>query len=92
MAGPSSLFFTYFKSLLLKGMRAAQKHQERLIAIITLMSEGSNFSCFHKSNEAILVLRERLNSNNFNSPEVFNFMIQIVIIILLGHEVYREVD
>ena len=46
MGGVGSDLFEYFKILMLKGLIAARKHQERIVSLVEMMMCGSPLPCF----------------------------------------------
>ena len=57
--GASSQAFDYFKVLMIQGFIAIRKHADRILDLISMMSE-SGFPCFKNRNLAVEGLRKRL--------------------------------
>ncbi|XP_077284386.1 phosphatidylinositol 4-kinase beta fwd [Arctopsyche grandis] len=61
MDGEESDMFSYFKILMLQGLVAARKHQDRLLHIVEVMRPGGQLACL-RSGGAVRGLRARLHS------------------------------
>lgn len=63
MGGESSDMFKYFRILLLKGMLAARKHNERIISLVEVMSSGCKLACFRAGASVVPALKSRFHMN-----------------------------
>ncbi|VDP17705.1 unnamed protein product [Soboliphyme baturini] len=55
--------FSYFKILMLQGLIAARKHQERILSIVEIMLSGNQLPCFRGGAAVLRGLRDRLHLN-----------------------------
>lgn len=63
MGGETSDMFAYFKILLLQGMLAARKHNEKIISLVEVMSSGSKLACFRAGASVVPALKSRFHLN-----------------------------
>ena len=61
MGGLHSEQFLYFKWLMVRGLKAARKHHERLVNLVEVMINGSQLPCFRGGSAVIKALRERFH-------------------------------
>ena len=72
MGGQGSDMFEYYKILMLQGMVAARKHQEKIVSIVEIMRSGSQLPCFKAGASTVTALKSRFYpvsfpSNSFNN-------------------------
>ena len=79
MDGENSEMFTYYKSLMIKGMIEAKKHVETFVKIVEIMSHGSKMPCFDKKDINIVIqkLRERFyeKESDRNFPKIVDELV-----------------
>lgn len=63
MGGETSDMFTYFKILLLQGLMAARKHNEKILSLVEVMSSGSKLACFRAGASVVPALKSRFHVN-----------------------------
>lgn len=63
MGGPGGDMFEYFKILILQGLVAARKHQDRFTSLIDIMRAGSQLPCFNNSSSSIQAMKTRFHLN-----------------------------
>ncbi|KAK7015186.1 Phosphatidylinositol 4-kinase beta [Halocaridina rubra] len=63
MGGENSDMFAYFKILLLQGLLAARKHNEKIISLVEVMSSGSKLACFRAGASVVPALKSRFHVN-----------------------------
>lgn len=63
MGGENSDMFAYFKILLLQGLLAARKHNEKVISLVEVMSSGSKLACFRAGASVVPALKSRFHVN-----------------------------
>lgn len=61
MDGADSDIFQYFKMLILKGLLAARKHQDRIIPLVEIMRSGSQLPCFKSGAATVQNLKNRFH-------------------------------
>ncbi|KAK4315336.1 hypothetical protein Pmani_013427 [Petrolisthes manimaculis] len=61
MGGENSDMFAYFKILLLQGLMAARKHNEKILSLVEIMSSGSKLACFRAGASVVPALRSRFH-------------------------------
>lgn len=61
MDGTDSDIFQYFKMLILKGLLAARKHQDRIIPLVEIMRSGSQLPCFKSGAATVQNLKNRFH-------------------------------
>jgi len=59
MGGQGSDMFEYYKILMLQGMVAARKHQEKIVSIVEIMRSGSQLPCFKAGASTVTALKSR---------------------------------
>jgi phosphatidylinositol 4-kinase len=79
MDGENSEMFTYYKSLMIKGMIEAKKHVETFVKIVEIMSHGSKMPCFDKKDIDVVIqkLRERFyeKESDRNFPKIVDDLV-----------------
>lgn len=63
MGGIGHDMFEYYKILMLQGLVAARKHQDRIVPLVEIMQTGSQLPCFNKGPLTIKNLKERFHMN-----------------------------
>ncbi|XP_033112529.1 phosphatidylinositol 4-kinase beta-like [Anneissia japonica] len=65
MGGLGSDMFEYFKILMLQGLIAARKHQDKIIQLVEIMQMGvgSHLPCFKQGSSTVKQLRDRFHMN-----------------------------
>ncbi|KAG5678121.1 hypothetical protein PVAND_007820 [Polypedilum vanderplanki] len=65
MSGPESELFAEFRKLLIAGLKAARKHQDRLVNIVEIMRSSTQLPCFKNGCLATVQnLRKRFHMNH----------------------------
>jgi len=63
MGGEGGDMFEYFKILILQGLVAARKHEEKFINLVDVMRAGSQLPCFNSSSSTVQAMRSRFHIN-----------------------------
>lgn len=63
MGGQGSDMFEYFKILILQGLIAARKHQDKLTSLVDIMRAGSQLTCFTNSSSTVQAMKARFHLN-----------------------------
>jgi len=63
MGGPGGDMFEYFKILILQGLVAARKHQDKFTSLVDIMRAGSQLPCFNNSSGTIQAMKGRFHMN-----------------------------
>ncbi|XP_071955463.1 phosphatidylinositol 4-kinase beta-like [Antedon mediterranea] len=65
MGGIGSDMFEYYKILMLQGLIAARKHQDKIIQLVEIMQMGvgSHLPCFKQGSSTVKQLRDRFHMN-----------------------------
>ncbi|XP_072041831.1 phosphatidylinositol 4-kinase beta-like [Amphiura filiformis] len=63
MGGLGSDMFEYFKILMLQGLIAARKHQDKLVQLVEIMQSSSQLPCFKQGASTVKNLKERFHMN-----------------------------
>ena len=61
MGGLGSDMFEYFKILILQGLIAARKHNERIVTLVEILQANSQLPCFTNGASTVKALRERFH-------------------------------
>ncbi|CAG2110364.1 unnamed protein product [Medioppia subpectinata] len=61
MGGLGSDMFEYFKILILQGLIAARKHNERIVTLVEILQTNSQLPCFNNGASTVKALRERFH-------------------------------
>jgi len=61
MGGLGSDMFEYFKILILQGLIAARKHNERILTLVEILQANSQLPCFNNGASTVKSLRERFH-------------------------------
>ncbi|XP_068207877.1 phosphatidylinositol 4-kinase beta [Palaemon carinicauda] len=77
MGGESSDMFAYFKILLLQGLMAARKHNEKILSLVEVMSSGSKLACFRAGASVVPALKSRFHVN-MTDEQLQNHLDQLV--------------
>jgi len=63
MGGEGGDMFEYFKILILQGLVAARKHEEKFINLVDIMRAGSQLPCFNSSSSTVQAMKSRFHIN-----------------------------
>jgi hypothetical protein len=63
MGGEGGDMFEYFKILILQGLVAARKHEEKFINLVDVMRAGSQLPCFNSNSSTVQAMRSRFHIN-----------------------------
>ncbi len=63
MGGLGSDMFEYFKILMLQGLIAARKHQDKLVQLVEVLQSGSQLTCFKQGASTVRAFRDRFHIN-----------------------------
>lgn len=63
MGGEGGDMFEYFKILILQGLVAARKHEEKFINVVDVMRAGSQLPCFNSNSSTVQAMRSRFHIN-----------------------------
>jgi len=63
MGGEGGDMFEYFKILILQGLVAARKHEEKFINLVDIMRAGSQLPCFNNSSSTVQAMKSRFHIN-----------------------------
>jgi len=63
MGGPGGDMFEYFKILILQGLVAARKHQDKFTSLVDIMRAGSQLPCFNNSSGSVQAMKGRFHMN-----------------------------
>jgi len=63
MGGDGGDMFEYFKILILQGLVAARKHQDKFTSLIDIMRAGSQLPCFNNSSSTVQAMKNRFHLN-----------------------------
>ncbi|XP_066953270.1 phosphatidylinositol 4-kinase beta isoform X1 [Macrobrachium rosenbergii] len=77
MGGENSDMFAYFKILLLQGLLAARKHNEKILSLVEVMSSGSKLACFRAGASVVPALKSRFHVN-MTDEQLQNHLDQLV--------------
>merc|ERR1719220_3369275 len=63
MGGCDSDMFAYFKILILQGLVAARKHQDKFTTLVDIIRAGSHLPCFNNSASSVQSMKNRFHLN-----------------------------
>ncbi|XP_038052133.1 phosphatidylinositol 4-kinase beta-like isoform X2 [Patiria miniata] len=63
MGGVGSDMFEYFKILMLQGLIAARKHQDKLVQLVEVLQSGTQLTCFKQGASTVRAFRDRFHTN-----------------------------
>jgi len=64
MGGKDSDMFNYFKILILKGLLAARKHEDKIVSLVDIMrTAGSQLPCFASNASSVQGMKSRFHMN-----------------------------
>jgi len=63
MGGPGGDMFEYFKILILQGLVAARKHQDKFTSLVDIIRAGSQLPCFSNSSSTVQAMKSRFHLN-----------------------------
>jgi len=63
MGGVDSDMFAYFKILILQGLVAARKHQDKFTTLVDIIRAGSQLPCFNNSASSVQSMKNRFHLN-----------------------------
>jgi len=63
MGGVDSDMFAYFKILILQGLVAARKHQDKFTILVDIIRAGSPLPCFNNSSSSVQSMKNRFHLN-----------------------------
>lgn len=63
MGGAGGDMFEYFKILILQGLVAARKHQDKFTSLMDIMRAGSQLPCFNNSSSTVQAMKNRFHLN-----------------------------
>jgi len=63
MGGAQGDMFEYFKILILQGLVAARKHQDKFTSLVDIMRTGSQLPCFNNSSGSVQAMKSRFHMN-----------------------------
>lgn len=63
MGGAGGDMFEYFKILILQGLVAARKHQDKFTSLVDIMRAGSQLPCFNNSTGSVQAMKSRFHMN-----------------------------
>jgi len=64
MGGKDSDMFNYFKILILKGLLAARKHEDKIVSLVDIMrAAGSQLPCFASNASSVQSMKSRFHMN-----------------------------
>jgi len=63
MGGPGGDMFEYFKILILQGLIAARKHQDKFTSLVDIIRAGSQLPCFSNSSSTVQAMKNRFHLN-----------------------------
>ena len=63
MGGQGGDMFEYFKILILQGLIAARKHQDKFTSLVDIMRAGSQLHCFTNSSSSVQAMKSRFHLN-----------------------------
>lgn len=63
MGGAGGDMFEYFKILILQGLVAARKHQDKFTSLVDIIRAGSQLPCFSNSSSTVQAMKSRFHLN-----------------------------
>lgn len=63
MGGSGGDMFEYFKILILQGLVAARKHQDKFTSLVDIIRAGSQLPCFSNSSSTVQAMKSRFHLN-----------------------------
>jgi len=63
MGGVDSDMFAYFKILILQGLVAARKHQDKFTNLVDIIRAGSQLPCFNNNSSSVQSMKNRFHLN-----------------------------
>ena len=85
MDGTDSELFSYFKTLLFKGIFALRRHANQLMSLIEMMyKNNAKFGCFGGGDPPLEVLKERFKAVSLSEENVHQLLYIYIYALVFG--------